>query len=177
MSKECKEWFKVIEIADLLGFSKVSVYNKIKTLNSDILQGLQRRDKGIIYYHSKAVDIIKAAFNQDNDITVDIDQEEQQEQHEQHETVNYKDLYISRLENEIEYLRGQLDNHVKLLENEQVLRREVALLDEARSKEVDDKITTWREQHFKEESKESKEESKGIIYSIKRLFKGDKQPI
>jgi len=71
VSKEIKEWFKVIEIAEMLNLSKVSVYNKIKTINSNTLQGLQKKEKGITYFHVKAVNIIKAEFNHKQDTNVE----------------------------------------------------------------------------------------------------------
>lgn len=174
MSKEIKQWFKVVEIADMVGYSKVSVYNKIKTFNSDILKDLQKKEKGITYFNLEAVEIIRAAFNQDNFSNVDIDHEETAEDN----TPNneYINLYITELQNEIEFLKGQIhtkddliNKHVKLVENEQVLRREeqqaISLLEEARSREIDEKLMTWRNEHF---SKDIKENKKGLF---KKLFR------
>lgn len=165
MSKEVKEWFKVIEIAELLGLSKVSIYNKIKALDNDVLQPLQRKEKGITYFNLKAVDIIRAAFTQDNDIAVDADEVAPEETEDINGGNEYIGLYISELKSEIEFLKEQIKNkddlinkHVKLVENEQVLRREeqraAALLEEARIKEIDNKISEWRKEHFKEPAQE-----------------------
>lgn len=106
-NKENKEWFKVIEIADMIDVSKVSVYNKIKTLNSDVLQGLQKKEKGITYFHLKAVGIIKELFNPDSTQTSDIDQDEisAEENISDNEFVG---LYISELKGEVESLKDQM---------------------------------------------------------------------
>lgn len=173
MSKECKdkEWYRVIEIADLLSLSKVSIYNKIKTIESETLQPLQRKEKGITYYHAKLIDILRDTSSQQTNTQEDISQEEAAA-----DIVNdnYADLYISELKSEIEFLKeqirnkdGLLEKHVKLIENEQVLRREeqraIIMLEEARAKEVDEKITSWRKEHFTEQKNED-----GFL---KRLFK------
>jgi hypothetical protein len=174
VSKEFKEWFKVIEIADMLGLSKVTIYNKIKTLNSDTLQSLQKKEKGITYYNYKIVDMIREIDGQQQEENADIPPDEIAAAI---ASDKYLDLYISELKGEIDYLRDQIKNkddlinkQLKIVENEQVLRREerqtAALLEEARAVQADEKITTWRELH--DDSKESKE---GTLQRLKRFFK------
>lgn len=184
MGKEVKEWFKVIEIAEILGFSKVSVYNKIKAINSDTLQGLQKKEKGITYYNQKAVDIIRDSFKQNDYEVAEIIEDEKGSIGERISDYKYLEKYILKLESDIEYYKEELrknkedikekDNliknelnksnelfqehiklskeHVKLLENEQILRRdnmkEINLLEEERSKAIDEKMNTWREEHY-----------------------------
>ncbi len=105
MNKENKEWFKVIEIADLLGFSKVTVYTKIKGLNSDVVQTLQKKEKGITYYNYEIIDMLREINTQQNTPPVDIAQEEIAS-----DTINdkYMDLYIEELKSEIEFLKEQV---------------------------------------------------------------------
>lgn len=160
MGKEVKEWFKVSEIAKTVGVSKVSVYNKIKTINADILQSLWKREKGIIYYNIKAVDIIINAFNQNEYVP----SENQNENESIEDNINdneYREKYISELESEIKYLKEQIVikddliiNHVKLIENEQVLRKQdqqaITLLEEDRANAINKKMVAWREEHFED---------------------------
>lgn len=181
LGKEVKEWFKVSEIAKVVGVSKVSVYNKIKTIDANILQSLWKREKGIIYYNIKAVDIIINAFNQ-NEYVPSENQEETENIEDNKNDNEYREKYISELENEIKYLKEQITikddliiNHVKLIENEQVLRKKdqqaITLLEEDRVKAINDKMVEWREEHFKEGC----EENKKTFNFIKRFFNKEKQ--
>ncbi|MBN2619439.1 MAG: hypothetical protein JXR64_14110 [Spirochaetales bacterium] len=180
MGKEVKEWFKVSEIAKVVGVSKVSVYNKIKTIDANILQSLWKREKGIIYYNIKAVDVIINAFNQ-NEYVPSENQDETENGEDNKDDNEYREKYISELENEIKYLKEQIAikddlivEHVKLIENEQVLRKQdqqaITLLEEDRAKAINDKMVEWREEHFKEEC----EENKKPFNIIKRIFNKEK---
>lgn len=173
MGKEVKEWFKVSEIAKVVGVSKVSVYNKIKTIDTNILQSLWKREKGIMYYNIKAVDIIINAFNQ-NEYVPSENQEETENIEDNKNDNEYIEKYILELENEIKYLKEQITikdelivNHVKLIENEQVLRKQdqqaITLLEEDRARAIEEKMTTWREEHYSEPKNED-----GFL---KRIFK------
>lgn len=180
LGKEVKEWFKVSEIAKVVGVSKVSIYNKIKTIDADILQSLWKREKGIIYYNIKAVDIIINAFNQNEYVPSESQEQNEDETEEIENNKNdneYREKYISELENEIKYLKDQIAikddlivKHVKLIENEQVLRKQdqqaITLLEEDRAKAINDKMVEWREGHFKGEC----EENKKSFNIIKRMF-------
>ncbi|GAA0780049.1 hypothetical protein GCM10008908_39450 [Clostridium subterminale] len=169
MNNESKEWFKVIEIADLLGLSKVSIYNKIKTLDNDVLQPLQRKEKGITYYNYKIIDMIgdNPIDKAKDEVVADIVSDK------------YIDIYISELKEEIKFLKEQIRSkddlilkQVKLVENEQILKREeqkaIQMLEESKAKEVDEKLTVWREQHYSSEIKEIKESP---LQRLKRFFK------
>lgn len=169
MSNESKEWFKVIEIADLLGLSKVSIYNKIKTLDNDVLQPLQRKEKGITYYNYKIIDMIR-----DNPVITT-----KEEAAADTASDKYIDIYISELKDEIEFLKEQIRNkddfilrQVKLIENDQILRgnnpTQTNQLEENRSRVIDEKMTTWREEHFSSDIKEIKESP---LQRLKRFFK------
>lgn len=169
MSNESKEWFKVIEIADLLGLSKVSIYNKIKTLDNDVLQPLQRKEKGITYYSYKIIDMIRdnPVITTKEETATDIISDK------------YIDIYISELKEEIKFLKEQIHNkddliskHIKLVENEQILRGEqqkaIQMIEESRTKEADGKLTVWREKSFSSEGKDIKESP---LQRLKRFFK------
>lgn len=186
VSKEFKEWFKVIEIADLLGLSKVSVYNKIKTLNSDTLQSLQKKEKGITYYNFKIIDMLRSeSGSQDN--KSESDNPDQDEASADIDDNNYKELYISHLEKEIEYLRQQQneqlqekDNQIKdlnnrleeaheLTKNMQVLQLKQQPQDllqlEEHFKEFDGKLCSIKEEM---EKRRQQEQDKGLFT---RIFK------
>jgi len=167
--KVSKEWFKVIEIADLLRLSKVSIYNKIKTLDNDVLQPLQRKEKGITYYNYKIIDMIR-----DNPVNTT-----KEEMAADTTSDKYIDIYIAELKDEIKFLKEQIHNkddlilrQAKLAENEQILRGEkqksIQMLEESRTKEVNEKLTVWREQHYSSDGKEIKENS---LQRLKRFFK------
>lgn len=169
MNNESKEWFKVIEIAGLLGLSKVSVYNRIKTLGDDVSQPLQRKEKNITYYNYKIIDMIRdnPVMTAKEEATTDIISDK------------YIDIYISELKEEIKFLKEQIHNkddliskHIKLVENEQILRGEqqkaIQMLEESRTKEVDGKLKIWREKSFSLEGKDIKENP---LQKLKRLFK------
>lgn len=173
MGKEIKEWFKVVEIAEMVGLSKVSVYNKIKTIDEDILQSLKKKEKGVIYYNIKAVEIIVNSFNQ-NEPTPSESEYKFENVEDNKKDDKYREKYILELENEIKYLKEQISikdeliiNHVKLIENEQVLRKQdqqaITLLEEDRARAINEKMTTWREEHYSEPKNED-----GFL---KRIFK------
>ena len=132
MSKEFKEWFKVSELAVLLGLSKVSIYNKIKQVDDAALQPLRKVDKGVTYYHFKILDFLQP-------------KEEQPEQ--QTETDNkYVDDYIRSLQDQVDHLKEQIavkDEQIatrdKQMEYMQVLlkdKKEVQLLDVPKEEKV-----------------------------------------
>ncbi len=180
LGKEVKEWFKVSEMAKMMGLSKVSVYNKIKTIDANILQSLWKKEKGITYYNKKAFDIIRNDFNQNNYAPSE-DQDETERIEDNRNYNEYREKYISELENEIKYLKEQIAikddlivEHVKLIENEQVLRKQdqqaITLLEEDRAKAINNKMAEWRDEHFKEEC----EENKKSFNIIKKLFNKEK---
>lgn len=182
LEKEVKEWFKVSEIANVVGVSKVSIYNKIKTIDADILQSLWKREKGITYYNIKAVDIIINAFNQNEYVPPEPDVQNEEEIQDNQDHNEYREKYILELENEIKYLKDQIvvkddliDKHIKLIENEQVLRKQeqqaITLLEEDRAKVINDKMVQWREGHFKEKYEGNKES----FNFIKRFFNKGKK--
>lgn|GEM_PF-3966499 len=98
VSNESKEWFKVIEIADLLRLSKVIIYNKIKTLDNDVLQPLQSKEKGIAFYNYKIIDMIRD--NPINTIKEEVAADTTSDK--------YIDIYISELKEEIRFLKEQI---------------------------------------------------------------------
>lgn len=127
MSKEFKEWFKVIEIADLLGLSKVSVYNKLKTLNSKTLQSLQRKEKGVMYYNYKIIDMLKDNSSLSSP-PVDGVQETAAEQADTSKGLDYQGEYIKSLKDDIVFLRSQVKNLSDRLAAEQELHRNTQVL-------------------------------------------------
>lgn len=176
-----KEWFNISEIADKLNFSRPTVYKKISTIDIDILRSLQKREKNITYYSVKVIDILKKDLSYDDITKSEITFDAAEDQAAPEEIKNYEEDYIQDLKSQIEFLKEQLRtkddlilNHVKLIENEQVLRREqqktYALMDEERARQVDEKLQAWRKEHFEEEKKDKVAVS-GFALWIDRVFK------
>jgi hypothetical protein len=122
MSKEFTEWLKVSEIANLMGLSRVSVYNRVKLINSKTLQPLQKVDKGITYYNIKVLDLLQPK------------EQNEQEKEQPKSRGNHTEDYINSLLDQIEFLKEQLTTKDRLLENMQILLKdkqpEVKLLEE-----------------------------------------------
>jgi hypothetical protein len=180
MNEENKEWFKVIEIADMLSLSKVSVYNKLKTLDSEILQGLRKKEKGITYFNVKAVNIIKTLFNQEQDIVQDInaDVATDTESFNIKEDLDIKDDYINTLKEQlsvkdiqIKELTTALSKSQDLHQNTQVLlkhQQEQPLQLEQHIRELDDKLIKVKENM---QERKEKQEPKGFF---KKIFNKNK---
>lgn len=182
MSKEFKEWFKVIEIADMLGFSKVTVYSKIKAINSETLQPLQKKEKGITYYNFKIIDLLRAD-HQDTPKVKNIQEEIAADYIEG----NYKELYISQLKSENDFLRDQIKELNNRLAQEQELNKNNQILQlkqpaniqqlEQHFIELNDKINsvksemTQRQEEYKQDIKESK---KSPLQRLLRSFNNKK---
>lgn len=129
MSKEIKEWFKVSEIANLMGLSRVSVYNRVKLIDSKTLQPLQKVDRNITYYNIKILDLLQPK------------EQNEQEKEQPKSQGNHTEDYINSLLDQITFFKQQIeakDKHIteliKLNENNQVLLKdkqpEVKLLEE-----------------------------------------------
>jgi transcriptional regulator with XRE-family HTH domain len=142
MSKEFTEWLKVSEIANLLGLSRVTIYKKLKQVNSEDLQSLQQVNNGITYYNVKILDILQPKEPSEEPI------KEEEEHHKDATQSNYTNEYITSLLLQIDFLKEQLDvkdeqltTKDRLLENMQVLLKDkqqpdIKLLDqETQSKE------------------------------------------
>jgi hypothetical protein len=174
VSKEFKEWFKVIEIADLLGLSKVSVYNKLKTLNSETLQSLQRKEKGITYYNYKIIDILRDKRDKDNPPEDTVQEAAVTQEVNYLKGSNYKDDYIQSLNDDVTFLREQVKSLNDRLAAEQELHRNTQVLFkqqlpqdvkslEAHQREFDMKLTEIRNNMEKK-----KNEQKDSIF--KKIF-------
>jgi DNA anti-recombination protein RmuC len=124
VSKECKEWLNISEIANILGCSRPTVYKRIDTIDSDTLQPLQHKDKGVTYYSYKIIDLLKEGSGR-NTSPVDNVHEEAAADLQEH---NYKDEYIQDLKADIDFLRKQLDDLNNRLAAEQELHRNTQVL-------------------------------------------------
>lgn len=172
MSKEIKEWFKVTEIADTLGFSKVTVYNKIKGFKEETLQPLRKTLKGITYYNYKIIDLLKDKIQPEG-----IDQEETAtEEIENHNKKGYEDEYIQDLKADINFLRQQVQELNNRLATEQELTKNMQVLQlkqqapdikmlEAHQAEFDIKLSEIKQNM---QQKKEKQEKKGLY---ERIFK------
>ena len=141
--------YTVAEISDKLGFSKVTIYNKINSLKND-LKGCIKVRKGVTHITDEGLLIIKKdlglkvdedALNSDDDIkATNIDNDEDIKQFKDIdkliETIKKsvetsQENYINSLLDQIGLLKSelnkkdeQLNNTLRLLENSQILIRE-----------------------------------------------------
>ena len=130
----------------MLGFSKVTIYNKINSLKSD-LKGCISKKKGITYINSKGLSIIRASLGLkvDEDTLINDDEFKAEDTLNNEDIKQFKDIenlvetikktvetgqenYINSLLDQIEHLKEelnrkdeQLNNTLRLLENSQVL--------------------------------------------------------
>jgi hypothetical protein len=158
VSKQCKEWLNISEIANLLNCSRPTIYKKIYTIDTDILQPLQHKEKGITYYNYKIIDILKDDSKL-NDPPVENNQAAA-------DKIDYKDEYIESLKSDIEFLRSQVKElnirlavEQELHQNTQVLFKQQIPQDvkqlEAHFKEIDGFIDTWQQDHQQEQEKKT----------------------
>lgn len=139
----------VAQISEELGFSKVTIYNKINSLKSD-LKGCIQQKKGITYINSKGLSIIRASLglNIDDDALINDDEFKATSTVDNENLKQFKDIdylietikktletsqenYINSLLSQIEHLQlelnkkdEQLNNTLRLLENSQILIRD-----------------------------------------------------
>ena len=118
MGKNIKTWFKVSELAKILGLSKVSVYNRLKQINSETLQPLQKVDNGIQYYDIKILNLLQPKEQEQVSHEEPLGDEKKDNQN------NYINDYINSLQEQIAFLKEQLQTKDRLLENMQVLLRD-----------------------------------------------------
>jgi len=139
----------VAQISEELGFSKVTIYNKINSLKSD-LKGCIQQKKGITYINDKGLLIIRASLGLkvDEDTLINDDEFKAASTEDNEDIKQFKDIdylietikktvetsqenYINSLLSQIEHLQlelnkkdEQLNNTLRLLENSQILIRD-----------------------------------------------------
>ena len=141
--------YTVAEISEMLGFSKVTIYNRVNSLKSD-LKGCIKVKKGITYINDKGLLIIRASLGLkvDEDTLINDDEFKAASTEDNEDIKQFKDIdylietikktletsqgnYINSLLSQIEHLQlelnkkdEQLNNTLRLLENSQVLIRD-----------------------------------------------------
>lgn len=141
--------YTVAELSDMLGFSKVTIYNKINSLKTDLKPCIKHK-KGITYIDDKGVLIIKrdlglieyeSTLNSKDKFKVDdsVNNEDLKQFKElnilvktlKEEVKTGQDEHTKSLLNQIELLKSelnkkddQINNTLRLLENSQILLRE-----------------------------------------------------
>lgn len=141
--------YTIAEISEELGYSKVTIYNRVNSLKGD-LRGCIKHKKGVMYITDEGLLIIKKDLGliPDED-TLNSDDEFKAENIDNNEDLNhFKDInylvetikktvetsqenYINSLLEQIELLKSelnkkdeQLNNTLRLLENSQILIRD-----------------------------------------------------
>lgn len=141
--------YTVAELSDMLGFSKVTIYNKINSLKTDLKPYIKHK-KGVTYIDDKGVLIIKrdlglnqheSTLNSNDDFKVEdpVKDEDLKGFKElnilvktlKKEVKTGQDDYTNSLLDQIELLKSelnkkddQINNTLRLLENSQILLRE-----------------------------------------------------
>lgn len=127
--------YSIAEISDKLGYSRVTIYNKVKVLKDDLKDYLKYLN-GTTYIDEEGFLIIKNSFNlKENDINenenIDINNDSGALNALNNILKTGQEEYIDSLKDQIEFLKGelskkddQLNNTLRLLENSQVLIRE-----------------------------------------------------
>lgn len=116
--------YKVIDVAMMLGVSKVTVYKKISNHKKE-LKPFTKKVKNITYLTDEAVDIIKSSLSNTTVASGRIINEEIDELHKEImklklEKKQYEEALISQVKNEIDELRGvlrSLDSQIKVKES------------------------------------------------------------
>jgi len=111
--------YTVIQVAELTGLSKVSIYNKLKS--SELKSHISKK-QGTTYISESGLKIIKSGLK------AFIDDEQKQSETAKNEPceadLSFKDDYISYLKLENERLWEQVNHLSRLVENGQVLLKE-----------------------------------------------------
>lgn len=141
--------YTVAELSDMLGFSKVTIYNKINSLKTDLKPYIKHK-KGVTYIDDKGVLIIKRdlGLNQDESTLNSNDDFKVEDPVNDEDLKGFKELnilvktlkkevktgqddYTNSLLDQIELLKSelnkkddQINNTLRLLENSQILLRE-----------------------------------------------------
>lgn len=126
--------YRVIEAAELLGVSKVTIYKRISSLSKKIKPYIYK-NKGVTYISETGLEMIKIAMsvNQDEEEIKDNDKIENNTNLENKENQNIinelsdklKDLqdgYIDSLKDQIDYLKNELE-----IKNEQLKSKDIQL--------------------------------------------------
>lgn len=150
--------YKVLEISEKLGVSKVSVYNKIKQ-HSKELNGHIHKVKSVTYVDDKGFNIISDSFNLQDRVTVDEEQKVTKTSNTESlsDDLTFTDDRINDLKGRIQYLEEHIekkdalifelvknkDEHITILtkqmENYQVLLKDKPILLEG-----DTKKSIWK---------------------------------
>lgn len=133
--------YKVIEVADMLGISKVTIYKKIELLKKDLKSHIHKK-KNITYLDDEAVKIIKENTPVGNKIPLNEEYSNLKDEYEKSlkeidclkdKKVEYLKSKVSELENEIELKKKQIE-----MKNEQIkLLKEISKSSKARIDKID----------------------------------------
>ncbi len=156
--------YTVAEISDMTGFSKVTIYNKVNLLKTDLKPCIKRKN-GVTYIDDKGVLIIKRDLGLiEDENTLNYDEEfKEASPVDNNDLKQFKDInilietlketvktgqedYINSLLGQIELLKSelnkkddQINNTLRLLENSQVLikdnKEKILMLESKEEKE------------------------------------------
>lgn len=167
----------VAEVSELIGLSKVSIYNKLKLKE---LQEHVIKNVGVTYIDEEGLNLIREGLKLKDEVKTDLNKEiydeiESKETEGNTDGLNIKTEYIEhlkreneRLWDELEEKNNQINNLNRLVENGQVLlkdkKQQELLALEEHFNEIDNKLL-----QIKDKMK-SRKESKGLF----KIFKSKK---
>lgn len=126
--------YSISDIASELQYSKTYIY-RIFNNNKQELKQYTKIVKGVTYLTADGYQLIENLLKPNAD---DIDEDE----------IDYQQELINSLQEEVLFLRGQLQSQTEIVKREQQLRMTESqniLLLEAQVKEVDQQLSSWRE--------------------------------
>jgi hypothetical protein len=162
--------YTVAEISELIGLSKVSIYNKLKLKE---LEGHIVKNAGTTYIDEDGLNLIREGLKLKNEVKTDLNREknetvESKDIEEKTDDLSIKTNYLKYLEEENKRLWDelgekniQISNMSRLVENGQILlkdkKQQELLALEKHFDEIDSKLLQIKDRM------KSKKESKGIL--------------
>ena len=119
-------YFKVAEMSEILGISKVSIYNRLKTLKRDLKPFIQY-EKNVLMLDNEGLEILKESFGLNKEVKSDFKQQSENEDNTkvgQDLNMLKSDTLFTVLNEQIEFLKKQIDVKDQQLINMQILLKQ-----------------------------------------------------
>lgn len=164
--------YTVLEIADKLNTSKATVYRKLKLIGEEHIK-IENKQK---YIDDEGFELIKKAIENKNEVKENIKQTNTRIEDKENELSIKHDKYIKNLEEEIDYLREemQLKNNLLKEQSKQIHNSQLLLLESQRKGTIlENDIAADREEDILEAGDtENEDENKkgGPLDFIKRYL-------
>lgn len=149
--------YTIAEAAKTLEVSKNTIYNRLKGLNKE-LNPYVKVSKGITYIEEPGIEILRKAIYVENSLEPESEEPEGDKDNPlralQEDYINTLKATIEMLEQDKEDLKQQLVEQTEIVKRQQMLQlneqqntKQSMLLLEERTRAIDEKLTSWREDH------------------------------